>query len=235
MTLNKDEKRVIRARMKKTGESYTAARSALSKKPNGSTRGGPTTGPSQTAPRSEWPKVAGTSNDALENKTGRTWAQWVDELDRGNAQRLKHPEIVKRILANYPKVSHWWAQTITVGYERIHGLREVGQRRDGGYEANKSRTYPVRVDTLYRAFHDARVRKKWLPGGAKRLRTATENKSLRFDWEDGTQVNVYFIDKGGEKSTVVIQHTKLAKKVDTTHAKEQWAKRLDALKKFIID
>ena len=52
----------------------------------------------------------------------------------------------------------WWAQAVTVCYERIKGLRAVGQRRDGSFEANKSRTFSVPLVRLYRAFHDARTR-----------------------------------------------------------------------------
>ena len=47
------------------------------------------------------------------------------------------------------KVPGWWAQTVTVGYERIKGLRAVGQRRDGTFEANKSRTFAVPLARLY--------------------------------------------------------------------------------------
>src|SRR4029453_15099822 len=56
----------------------------------------------------------------------------------------------------------WWTQTVTVGYERIKGLRENGQRRDGGHEASKTRTFNVPVKTLFDAFANARKRKRWL-------------------------------------------------------------------------
>ncbi len=50
---------------------------------------------------------------------------------------LPHPEIVQRLHAAID--SGWWRQTVTVGYERLRGLREPGQRGDGHYEANRSR------------------------------------------------------------------------------------------------
>ena len=70
------------------------------------------------------------------------------------------------------KIPGWWAQTVTVGYERIKGLRAVNQRRDGTFEANKSRTFAVPVSRLFDAFHDPRVRARWLPDVKLTVRTA---------------------------------------------------------------
>ena len=67
---------------------------------------------------------------------------------------------------------------MTVGYERIKGLRAIGQRRNGTFEANKSRTYGVPVSRLYRAFSDPWTRSLWLPGVALTVRTATKEKSF---------------------------------------------------------
>jgi len=221
MTQNKDQKRLVRARMHKTGESYTAARAALVD--------GASEPPPYAAPPKQWPKLAGMSDSAVQAKTGRTWAGWVKELDRARAYELKHPEIVKYLRANYDQVGPWWGQTVTVGYERIRGLREVQQNCNGAFQASKSRTFAVDVSTLFAAFKDSRRRKKWMGSGWKRVRTATEDRSIRADWDDGTQVNLYFTAKSPTKSSVSIEHTKLASKADAGKAKEAWHARLDAL------
>jgi hypothetical protein len=93
-------------------------------------------------------------------------------------------------------VPDWWAQTVTVGYERIKGLRMVGQRRDGSFEANKSKTFPVPLARLYRAFHDPRTRARWLPGVDLTVRTATRGKSMRITWPNRTSLVVGFEGKG---------------------------------------
>ena len=51
---------------------------------------------------------------------------------------------------------------VTVGYERIRGLREKGQRRGGGYDVNKSKTVHVPIHKLYLAFSTKRTRSRWL-------------------------------------------------------------------------
>lgn len=221
MPKNKDIKRIVRARMKKTGESYTSARAVVLAKKTPSP---------YAAPKAEWAELAGMKDDAVAAKTGRTWAQWVEALDADRAYEKNHTEIAKHLRTAYDGVSSWWAQTVTVGYERIRGLRDVGQRRGGTYEGNKSRTFGVDVSTLFGMFADGRRRKKWLPEGVKRVRTKIEDRSIRFDWDDGTQVNVFFTAKGDSKSSVAIQHAKLASKADADAAKAAWHARLDALK-----
>lgn len=228
MTRNKDLKKVVRARMHKTGESYTAARAVVTLR-----KDSPAGKANYAAPRAQWPELAGIRDEAVKEKTGRTWAQWVKVLEGDGARAWTHRDIAKHIRETYPDVSGWWSQTITVGFERICGLREVGQSCDGVYEANKSRTFPVDVATLYAMFHDTRRRKMWLPTGITKIRTATEPKSIRADWHDGTQVNFYFTPKGEGKSVVSIQHTKLAGKADIEKAKAEWGNRLDALKQAL--
>ena len=43
-------------------------------------------------------------------------------------------------------------------------------------------------------------------------------------------MNAWFTDKGPQKSSVAIQHTKLASVADVKRAKEAWAARFDRLR-----
>jgi hypothetical protein len=167
MLTDKDFKRLVRGRMQKTGESYTAARAQLRKQK-------PTTA-AAPAPR-EYARLAGKSDAIIKEKTGCSWERWVKVLDHAKAHTWPHREIAKHVVEKY-EIPGWWAQTVTVGYERIKGLRAVGQRRDGSFEANKSKTFAVPLARLYRAFHDARSRSRWLPGVDLTVRTATAGKS----------------------------------------------------------
>ena len=75
MPANKDFKRLVRGRMQKTGESYTAARAQLLKqKP----RRSPTAVPPAAA---DYAKLAGRSDAILKARTGCTWERWVKALD----------------------------------------------------------------------------------------------------------------------------------------------------------
>jgi hypothetical protein len=133
------------------------------------------------------------------------------------------------------KVASWWTQTVTVGYERIKGLRARGQRRDGSYEASKSRTFNVPVTMLFDAWADASVRKRWLDGANVKVQTATAPKSMRLGLSDGTIVAVGFISKGATRSSVAVQHTKLPDRATADRIKRYWSERLDALAETLAE
>ena len=220
MTADKDFKRLVRTRMQKTGESYTAARAQLAR-----------SRPSRARPRlakPDYARLAGRSDEILEQRTGCTWERWVKALDRVRAHEWSHGDIARYVGATY-KIDGWWAQTVTVGYERIKGLRAIGQRRNGAWEANKSRTFAVPADRLFRAFHDPGQRSRWLADAKPTVRTATPGKSMRMGWPDGTLVVVGFTPKGAGKCQVSIQHEKLPDQSAVLRAKAYWAERLDAL------
>jgi hypothetical protein len=233
MPRNKDLKRLVRARMKKTGEAYTAALSHINKK----SKSAPTyKAASPSAPRAkiDYAALAGMSDEKVKAKTGCTWERWVYALDRRKADQMTHREIATIVSEKY-KVGDWWAQTVTVGYERIKGLRARGQRRDGSYEAGKSRTFNVPVATLFDAWADGSMRKRWLDGASVKVRTATAPRSMRLGWADGSIIAVGFTAKGKSKSSVALAHTKLSDRETAERFKEYWSERLDSLSEVLAE
>jgi hypothetical protein len=225
MPAKKDFKRLVRARMTKTGESYSTARlHLLSQSPRRSPRRPALQPPARPA---DYARLAGMSDAAVKAKTGCNWERWVRSLDHHGAADLSHREIARLISGKY-KTPGWWAQMVAVGYERIRGLRERGQRRGGAFEASKTRTLPVAVSRVYRGFTDTSLRRRWLPQPLQ-VRTATRNKSVRLGWDDGTLVVVSFAPKGTAKSQVAIQHTMLPTREVATRMKAFWSERLGAL------
>jgi hypothetical protein len=221
MPTDKDFKRLVRGRMQKTGESYTTARAHLRKRK-------PTPAVPPAPAPADYARLAGRSDAILKEKTGCSWERWVKALDHKKAYAWPHGEIAKYVTEKY-KIPGWWAQTVTVGYERIKGLRAVGQRRDGSFEANKSKTFAVPLAELYRAFYDARTRARWLSGVNVTVRTATREKSMRITWPDRTSVEVGFTSKGAGKSQVALAHTKLPDQDSSARLKQYWSERLNAL------
>ncbi len=226
MPINKDLKRLVRARMKKTGEAYTAALSHIDKKSKSATAYKAVR--SSASAKIDYAKIAGMSDEKVKAKTGCTWERWVYALDQKKAQQLSHGEIAKLINEKY-KVDGWWSQMVTVGYERIKGLRARGQRLDGTYEASKSRTFNVPATALFNAWADVGLRRRWLTGATVRVRTATPPRSMRLGWSDGTIVAIAFEAKGRSKSTVSLAHTKLPDRETADRMKKYWSDRLDAL------
>jgi hypothetical protein len=128
-------------------------------------------------------------------------------------------------------VPGWWAQNITVEYERARGLRAVGQGRDGLFSVGATKTIAVPVEELYAAVTDPGRREEWLPGVQLRERTATPYRSVRYDWGEGsTRVVVGFDSKDDAKAQVAIQHEKLPDSESAATMKAFWRERLSTLK-----
>lgn len=219
MPEHKDLKRLVRARKSATGESYIAARTQLLAKRTRKT-GQP--------PKTPYAQVAGMSDQAVEKKTGRTWAQWLNTLDAVDAYAMAHRDIARH-LHEHHDLAGWWAQTVTVGYERLRGLRDKEQRRGGGHDVNKSKTVPVPIGRLYRAFATARERRRWLHGTELTVRTSTREKSIRFRTTEGQPVDAYFSSKGAQKSQVESQQRQVGTKADVEQAKQHWTAALSTL------
>jgi hypothetical protein len=215
MTAHKSFKRLVRGRMEKTGESYTAARANLlaADEPDGGEPPLPT------------------SEEAIRERTGRGWEEWFDLLDDWGAPERSHREIARWVadgLGIEPLA--WNAQAITLSYERARGGRAVGEH-DDGFSVSVSRTVGVPIERLFDAVADKTLRDRWLPAATLRERTATRPKSARFDWEEGpSRVHVTFVPKGNEKSTVAVSHERLADAAAADHMRAYWRERMGALK-----
>jgi hypothetical protein len=103
----------------------------------------------------------------------------------------------------------------------------VASRRN--VRASKSKTFNVPVKTLFRAWADSGMRRRWLDDVKTVVRTATAPKSMRLQWPDGTIVSIWFTPKGETKSVVGLAHTKLRDKAASNKTKTYWGDRLDAL------
>lgn len=216
MTKHRSFKRLVRARMDKTGESYTAARAMLL---------------AAVEPKTTTQHRLATSDEEIRRRTGRGWEEWFDLLDEWGAPERAHRDTARWVAEQqgiHPLA--WNAQAVVGSYELVRGLREVGEHADG-FAISASKTVAVPVERLYDAFVDASLRERWLPDGQLRERTATKPKTARFDWGDGTsRVLVTFAAKGEAKSSAAIQHRRLADSHEAAQMKDYWRARVAALK-----
>ena len=213
MTRQNSFKRLVRARMEKTGESYSAARGALLAAEESNAPAAPT---------------LTMSDEAIRRRTGRGWEEWFSLLDDWGAAERPHKEIA-RWLREQQEVDGWGAQSVTVSYERARGMREVGER-PAGFSVTAQKTIAVPVDRLYDAFIDESLRERWLPDADLRERTARKPRSARFDWGDGgTRVIAGFSARAEAKSTVALEHERLADAEEADRMKAFWRGRLTEL------
>lgn len=227
MTKDKAQKRAIRARMDKTGEHYTTARHYLLDLNR----------PQQEDPDADRasasdetvlpPRVAdpGVSAAAVLRSTGKSWDEWFALLDAWDGTTRSHPEIARHVHEIYG-IEGWWAQSVTVGYERARGMRALHERPDG-FSMNASKTFAVPVERLFAAFVEQDERERWLEAVELRSRTCQPNKSARFDVLPGeTRLAVTFIAKGPRKAVAQLQQERLAGAEDVARWKALWKEQL---------
>ena len=222
MTKGASFKRRVRDRMSKTGESYAAARSQVSQK--------------RDRVQAAHTRLAATEDRPTDDKvaavTGRRWEAWFSLLDRWGARQRTHSETAAFLMEEHD-VPGWWAQSITVWYQRARGMRLKHQQADG-FTIYASKTIAVPLDVVFDAFVEPRLRRTWLTDGTMSLRTSQPGHTARFDWGDGsTRVIVSFEAKGPAKATVAMAHERLPDADEAESAKASWRARLAHLKSVL--
>lgn len=174
----------------------------------------------------------GVSDAAVERATGRTWDAWLRLLDDWGAAQKTHAEIARHVHETYG-ISGWWAQSVTVGYERARGMRAVHERPDG-FSVNASKTFPAPVERLFAALTEEAERTRWLHGIELRQRTSKPYSSARFDILPGdTRLNVTFISRGPTKSVAQFQQERLASAEEVEPWRTAWKGHLAALADYL--
>jgi hypothetical protein len=234
MTTQKTFKRRVRARMTKTGESYTAARQQLLRK-----------APAQGAESVEAVAPAGepaaadvseahllTSDDAMRKGSGKSHGEWFALLDEWGASERRHPEIAGWLGTTHG-VPGWWAQNITVAWERARGIRARHQMADG-FSVSVTRTVGVVPEHALDAFTDPELRRRWLPVGGLARRPTRAAGTARFDWPDPPSRIVVSVDpKDAGRSVVGVAHEKLPDAEAAERLKASWRAWLSALKALV--
>lgn len=213
MTKQATFKRRVRARMAKTGERYSAARaSLLAQAPAGRRR--------------TWVSQPEMSDDAVREATGTGWDDWCDLIDTWDLDG-DHPAIAAKLEAD-THLDGWWSQSVTVGYERITGLRLPYQRPDGTFTAGKSKTVTVDAAELRAVLLDDEQRGDLFPGYRTELLSKPSAKAIRIAVGPG-EAHFGIAAKPDGRASVSVQHRKLAAYDDVAEWKFYWTEWLDAI------
>lgn len=253
MTRARALKQLIRDRAAKTGERYTTARrhilSASARSAPGELRRDAAFGREQKVVAQPLGGTKGGLSDAKSiEKTGRGLAHWFDVLDRFDAVSKGHTAAA-RYLYDEHNVPGWYCQGITVAYERARGVRAQNQRCDGAFEVSVSKVMTATTPQVIKAITDTRARKRWIgevdPKLAGALTSAVTDKSskgfvvkpdgqarFRYKW-DGTIVQLYLLPKPGSKTSLVVQHIKLAGGSAVEARRAEWKTAFGAIAKTL--
>ena len=221
MSKQESFKRRIRTRMANTGERYSTARSVLLEKNEAA-----------HSRRRTWVAEPEYSDESVRVGTGKGWEEWCDIIDAWPDRTDDHAPIAA-FVHNEHGVDMWWAQTVTVGYERITGLRLPYQRADGTFTASKSQTVNLGAsatdhETLRELLLDARARTDLFPGHETDLLSRPTAKAIRIAIGPGVaKIGIGALADGRVKITVA--HEQLPTYESVEEWKFYWTEWLDAL------
>jgi hypothetical protein len=253
MTRARALKQVIRARAARTGERYTTARRHVLKdlpprpalivaaRPSAAAPERPRDTRASSAPASSKGSV---SDAKTREKTGHGLDHWFDVLDRFGGVEKGHTASARHLYESH-KVDGWYAQGITVAYERARGVRALNQRCDGEYEVSVSKVVNAGTSDVIRALTEPALRRRWTKGVdaelARALSSALDSPAskgivtrpdgqgrFRYKW-GGTTVQLYLLPKGGGKVSLVATNSKLAQTAMVEERRALWRTALNAL------
>jgi hypothetical protein len=126
-----------------------------------------------------WAAAPVHSDESIRQNSGHGWADWIDLIEAGPGRDAGHTAIAAWVHAEHG-VPAWWAQGVTVGYERIAGLRLPGQMPDGTFSVSRTRVLALPVELLRAALLDEHSRADVFPGIDTVPRSKPAAKALRF-------------------------------------------------------
>lgn len=221
MTAQESLKMKIRARMVKTGERYTAARAAL-------------LAPPQSIPNgSDWAAPPPHSDAVIRENTGHSWNEWVALIDAGPGPEAGHTAIAAWVVEEHG-VGGWWAQGVTVGYERITGLRLPGQMKDGTFTVAKTKKLDLDGMEFREILNDDDARAALLPGLSSTTRSKPTTKAPKFSIADavsGEDLGIlqFRMEEASSGCKLVVTHEKLPDVQSAETWKQYWADWLEDL------
>jgi hypothetical protein len=172
---------------------------------------------------------------AVRAATGKTWNEWLELLDAAGAakQAFDHQRIWELAMQALPDSAGWWGQMVSVGYERVRGLREKNQGSGGSFQSTSSKTFAVPLFAAFAAWADAGLRGNWLDAPGLNFTKLNVGRNIRARWPDGTLLDIRFTDSGPDKCQVVIDTMKLSDADAVQNAKTYWQGQLDRLQAYL--
>ena len=201
----------------------------------------------RSAPRREF------RDEVVLAKTGRTRADWFAVLDAFDGRAQGHKASAAHLMGAHG-VAPWWAQAITVEYERSRGIRSYGERADG-FACSVQRALAVPAGRAWDAFADPGEVDLWTASGHRhnfregcRWRDAAGGRGVferivrarfvRFTWNHperapGSFVDVEFLVRGEDRSIVKVTHRWIRSAEEREDLRLHWSWALDSMKSFV--
>lgn len=185
----------------------------------------------EDGPASAEPDVA---DERVREATGRGWDEWVRLIDAWDGRDAGHTAIAAWVGEEFD-VEGWWAQCVTVGYERLSGRRLPGQRADGTYTVQRNKTVEFTREHVRSLLLDAGAGERLFPGLVATPRSKPTAKQQRYalvpKGEATSSLGLLGVtaDPPEERCRVNVTHDKLPTPAAVEAWREYWARWVEAL------
>lgn len=183
------------------------------------------------------------SNASVQKHTGKIWDEWVAVLDKAGARIWDHQQLVEFLHLKH-KLTRWWRQVVSIGYENAIGKRVEGQNLKGQWSSTTTKTMPFDQKTLWSWMQSEEALAIWLKplseyrfqeklefegeGGIfGEVRTLKAPERVRMTWNDSdwvhsTTLQIWMIRRPQGRSLIVFTHEKLANGRERAQIKARW-------------
>ena len=191
------------------------------------------------------------SDDAVKKSTGKVWKEWRKILSGLVSDDWSHKDIVALLRENYG-ISHWWAQTITVDYEKATGKRVTGQTYSAGFQIGVQTTVLLSKQEIWELLVSSEGIRTWLGdvegfdfsegtkyqtenGTIGEIRVLRPFHHVRLswkpkDWVKPSTLQIAVVSKAEGKTAVRIHQEKLANESVRNQMRDHWQNVLNKLK-----
>jgi uncharacterized protein YndB with AHSA1/START domain len=193
--------------------------------------------------------VRKTDDKTCKADTGRTRAEWFAAINKAAATGRS---AVGKFLQG-EKVEAWWTTALMVEYEAANGIVEK-DGRPKGYSICSTKTVAALPSRTFKALTSSAELSKWFGPGASidaseggaiadkdgvrgTVKKVKPDKAIVFTWDTpglaaGSLVEI-LVQPKGEKTGLVVNHTRVATAEDADAVRASWAKALDRLKGYL--
>ncbi len=165
----------------------------------------------------------------IERATNRSWDSWLSFLDTIRATDLSHRDIAGKVfgeLEGSMDQAAWWSQFITVAYEHHIGRRIPGQRSDGTFQLNLSRSTSLGYEDLmarWAEFAAGHREVQSLVAGEPRISGTDRRITWRVKARDGSSIVVTSEPKRNGAASIVVTQMGLPTPEEKDAVRERWA------------
>ncbi|HXL56411.1 MAG TPA: hypothetical protein VN958_09150 [Chitinophagaceae bacterium] len=171
-------------------------------------------------------------DSAFIEATGKTWKEWLSELEKMNAKNLNHKDIVFALVRQYD-ISDWWAQSITVRFEQETGRRIPGETSEGTYQVTVSSTIEGDAETIFDSWTEKYALHLSFNGVKIAAPPTTSITKKWYYWrvklENASRISVNFSQKTETKTLVQVNHDDILSSDEIEQWKAFWKKEIAGL------